>query len=80
MLTPQRLYVDHTHFKFDRVFDEGCSSDEVYDDCVAQLVERAAAGDVPACVLMYGQTGSGKTFTMRAIMKRNIRAANSTFS
>ena len=41
----------------------------MYSDSVARLVQLAAGGESPACVLMYGQTGSGKTYTMRAIMK-----------
>ena len=62
----RRLYINHSSFRFDRVFNEHASSAEVYAESVAPLVKRATTS-LPSTVLMYGQTGSGKTFTMRAI-------------
>lgn len=62
----RRLYIAHNTFRFDRVYDEGASSADVYGESVAPLVHRATTSR-PSTVLMYGQTGSGKTYTMRAI-------------
>ena len=62
----RRMFVDHKSFRFDRVYGESTSSEEVYAGSVRPLVERATTAR-PSTVLMYGQTGSGKTFTMRAI-------------
>jgi kinesin family protein 4/21/27 len=39
------------------------SQEEVYNTCVAPLLEGCFLG-YNATVLAYGQTGSGKTFTM----------------
>ena len=61
------LFVNHTSFSFDRVFDEHTNSGTVYACEVAPLVRLICRASVPACVMMYGQTGSGKTFTMRAL-------------
>ena len=66
----RNLIINHTTFRFDRVFDESATSDMVYDAEVAPLVRQAASTTVPGTVLMYGQTGSGKTFTMTALQSR----------
>ncbi|KAG9440701.1 hypothetical protein H6P81_020866 [Aristolochia fimbriata] len=51
-------------FTFDHVFGGGgASSSQIFDDCVAPLVESLFNG-YNATVLAYGQTGSGKTYTM----------------
>ncbi|XP_064078356.1 kinesin-II 95 kDa subunit-like isoform X2 [Macrobrachium nipponense] len=50
-------------FKFENVFDERSSQEEVYKMAVAPLVSEVAEGH-RATVLAYGQTGSGKTYTM----------------
>jgi hypothetical protein len=60
----RNLIINHTTFRFDRVFDETISSDTVYAAEVAPLVRQAAETSTPGTVLMYGQTGSGKTFTV----------------
>ncbi|CAG5083800.1 Similar to Kif21a: Kinesin-like protein KIF21A (Mus musculus) [Cotesia congregata] len=50
-------------FTYDYVFDTGIEQKNIYDNCVAKLVEGALDG-YNATVLAYGQTGSGKTYTM----------------
>ncbi|XP_044588252.1 kinesin-like protein KIF21A isoform X6 [Cotesia glomerata] len=50
-------------FTYDYVFDTGVEQKNIYDNCVAKLVEGALDG-YNATVLAYGQTGSGKTYTM----------------
>lgn len=50
-------------FKYDDVFQDSCSQDEVYRTAVAPLVAKVESGH-NATVFAYGQTGSGKTFTM----------------
>lgn len=50
-------------FKFDRVFKESSAQEEVYDECIKDLVVGCFEG-YNAAVLAYGQTGSGKTYTM----------------
>lgn len=48
-------------FKFDRVFKETSTQDEVYDECVRDLVIGCFEG-YNAAVLAYGQTGSNNDF------------------
>ncbi|GIL52093.1 hypothetical protein Vafri_8067 [Volvox africanus] len=50
-------------YAFDRRYGQDITSDAIYEDCVAQLVEAVFKG-YNATVLAYGQTGSGKTHTM----------------
>ena len=50
------------NFKFDRVFGEGTSQEDIFRE-VAQLTQSALDG-YKVCIFAYGQTGSGKTFTM----------------
>ncbi|GLC45429.1 hypothetical protein PLESTB_000619800 [Pleodorina starrii] len=50
-------------YAFDRRYGQDVTSDAIYEDCVAQLVEAVFKG-YNATVLAYGQTGSGKTHTM----------------
>jgi len=50
-------------YAFDRRYSPEQSSDSIYEDCVANLVESCFKG-YNATVLAYGQTGSGKTHTM----------------
>ena len=49
-------------FKFDRVFGEASSQEDVFRE-VSQLTQSALDGH-RVCIFAYGQTGSGKTFTM----------------
>ncbi|KAL4441440.1 hypothetical protein ABPG77_001944 [Micractinium sp. CCAP 211/92] len=49
-------------FKFDRVFGEDSSQDEVYAE--TQPLIRSVLDGYNVCIFAYGQTGSGKTHTM----------------
>jgi kinesin family protein 2/24 len=61
-------FVNHLEFEFDRVFDEGSESWDVYCQSGANLVRSSLAGGV-STMFMFGQTGSGKTHTMSAIQE-----------
>ncbi|KAK7086383.1 Chromosome-associated kinesin kif4a [Halocaridina rubra] len=50
-------------FKFENVFGEKASQEELYQSAVAPLVRKVLDGQ-NATVLAYGQTGSGKTYTI----------------
>ncbi|CAM9140129.1 unnamed protein product [Chrysoparadoxa australica] len=50
-------------FTFDFTFAQGTQQHEIYEDCVAPLVDAFFEG-FNATILAYGQTGSGKTYTM----------------
>ena len=52
-----------TNFKFDRVFTDTDTQDDVYDE--VKDVVRSALDGQNVCIFAYGQTGSGKTFTMQ---------------
>jgi hypothetical protein len=43
-------------FTFDYLFDDNCTQDALYNQCVASLVERFLEG-FNATILAYGQTG-----------------------
>ncbi|KAG1659504.1 hypothetical protein FOA52_015346 [Chlamydomonas sp. UWO 241] len=49
-------------YAFDKVFGEGVSQAEVYDD--VQPLIRSVLDGYNVCIFAYGQTGSGKTHTM----------------
>ena len=50
-------------FEFDRVIDQTSTQEQVYQQCMKGLLDKALEG-YNATVLAYGQTGSGKTYTM----------------
>ena len=50
-------------YKYDHVFGEHSSQEEIYNKCIKDLVLGCFVG-YNAAVLAYGQTGSGKTYTM----------------
>ena len=54
-----------TNFKFDRVFTDTDTQDDVYDE--VKNVVRSALDGQNVCIFAYGQTGSGKTFTMQGL-------------
>jgi DNA repair exonuclease SbcCD ATPase subunit len=58
-----QVVLGKTCFTFDYVFGKRAGQQEIYNDCVGQLVLAAFEG-FNATVLAYGQTGSGKTYTM----------------
>ena len=55
-------YKEH-NFKFQRVFDEGATQEEVYDEVVNHMVEKFLEG-YNGTIFAYGQTASGKTYTI----------------
>ncbi|ESQ31839.1 hypothetical protein EUTSA_v10003526mg [Eutrema salsugineum] len=59
-----QVHIGSHSFTYDFVFgNAGYPCLEIYDHCVAPLVEALFKG-YNATVLAYGQTGSGKTYTM----------------
>lgn len=56
-------------FEFDRVFDEDCSTDDVYRIVAQPLIPWVLEHGGRATLFAYGQTGSGKTHTMTGIQK-----------
>jgi len=57
------VFIGKSCFTFDHVFGPEASQEDVYEECVAPLVEATFDG-VNGTLLAYGQTGSGKTYTM----------------
>ena len=55
-------YTEHT-FKFQGVFDEGATQEEVYDEVACHMVDRFLEG-YNGTIFAYGQTASGKTYTI----------------
>jgi kinesin family protein 4/21/27 len=52
-------------YKFDYLFSENHSQDDVYDTCgIDEMIVKAIEG-YHSTIFAYGQTGSGKTFTMQ---------------
>eukprot|EP00055_Hartaetosiga_balthica_P011863 m.55546 g.55546 ORF g.55546 m.55546 type:complete len:1149 (+) comp7756_c1_seq3:30-3476(+) len=58
------------HYSYDKVYGPESSQTDVYDDCVAPIVEQVSSG-LSCCIFAYGQTGAGKTFTMRGDLSQN---------
>lgn len=59
-------FLDSNFFEFDHTFHEDDSTDDVYLNCVENLLPFVLKGG-RATVFAYGQTGSGKTHTMVGI-------------
>eukprot|EP01028_Stygiella_incarcerata_P004213 TRINITY_DN1899_c0_g1_i4.p1 TRINITY_DN1899_c0_g1~~TRINITY_DN1899_c0_g1_i4.p1 ORF type:complete len:851 (+),score=282.44 TRINITY_DN1899_c0_g1_i4:165-2717(+) len=53
----------NTTFSFDAVFDSNSSQEDIYEECVAELVDQTLDGH-HVTIFTYGQTGSGKTYTV----------------
>ncbi|XP_066567838.1 kinesin-like protein KIF24 [Amia ocellicauda] len=56
-------YILQHVFYFDDVFDESCSSEDVYLKTASPLIQHIFSGGKATC-FAYGQTGAGKTHTM----------------
>ncbi|KAI9219806.1 P-loop containing nucleoside triphosphate hydrolase protein [Blastocladiella britannica] len=54
---------EHFGFRFDRVFDDRTTQEEVFDHVAKDIILSVLDG-FNATVFAYGQTGSGKTFTI----------------
>jgi hypothetical protein len=72
-------------FKFDRVFRENSTQEEVYRE--TKPLVRSVLDGFNVCIFAYGQTGSGKTYTMSgpgltigSAYGINYRALNDLFS
>ncbi len=66
-------YCDHHTFKFDHVFDEGSTTEDVYRYSAKPLVHYVCGGKgARATIFAYGQTGSGKTMKLSS-SEYNIR-------
>lgn len=62
----RQVNIDEKHLAthvYDRVYDQVSSTDEVYNDTAAPIVEAAMLG-FHGTIFAYGQTSSGKTHTM----------------
>ncbi|CAM9503144.1 unnamed protein product, partial [Phaeothamnion confervicola] len=59
-----------TFFTYDKIFDEGCSTDVLYAACARELVQSVVRG-LNGTIFAYGQTSSGKTFTMQGARDRD---------
>lgn len=72
-------------FKFDKVFGENSTQEEVYRE--TKPLVRSVLDGFNVCIFAYGQTGSGKTYTMSGPGAEagntcgiNFRALNDLFS
>ena len=54
---------DSREFVFDKIYYEGAEQQQIFDECVRNLVDGCFSG-FNASILAYGQTGSGKTYSM----------------
>ncbi|CAF0777088.1 unnamed protein product [Didymodactylos carnosus] len=61
--TNEIILANSTAFTFDYVFLPEANQDDLYKECVHDMIEGCFQG-YSASILAYGQTGSGKTFTM----------------
>ncbi|CAF4893295.1 unnamed protein product, partial [Rotaria sp. Silwood1] len=61
--TNEIILANSTAFTFDHVFLSEISQEDLYRECIYDMIEGCFQG-YSASILAYGQTGSGKTFTM----------------
>jgi kinesin family protein 18/19 len=71
-ILPQGKRVKDMRFGFDRVFDETCSQQDVYEATTKSLLDSVLDG-FNATVFAYGATGCGKTHTIRWVSAQNLR-------
>lgn len=57
------ILANSTAFTFDHVFLPETKQDDLYRECIYDMIEGCFQG-YSVSILAYGQTGSGKTFTM----------------
>ena len=57
------LKVEDSYFCFDRVFDENCTQQTIFENVGAQMCQQLFQG-FNGTIFAYGQTGSGKTYTI----------------
>ncbi|XP_058079156.1 kinesin-like protein NACK1 isoform X2 [Magnolia sinica] len=55
-----------TTYTFDKVFDQTCLTEKVYEEGAKDVALSALTG-INATIFAYGQTNSGKTYTMQGI-------------
>jgi len=65
------LYMSHSRFCLDRIFNEMDDNATVYREAVQPLFQRVLSGG-RASLLLFGQTGTGKTYTAQGVMERLI--------
>ncbi|ESO96459.1 hypothetical protein LOTGIDRAFT_115944 [Lottia gigantea] len=58
-------------FRFDKVFDQKTSQDEIFENVAKPVVDNALQG-YNGTIFAYGQTGSGKTFTITGGAERYV--------
>ncbi|UJR33367.1 hypothetical protein I4U23_020815 [Adineta vaga] len=68
--TNEIILANSTAFTFDHVFLPDTTQEDVYRECVYDMIEGCFQG-YSASILAYGQTGSGKTFTMGSGVEYN---------
>ncbi|KAI4336818.1 hypothetical protein L6164_015298 [Bauhinia variegata] len=59
-------------YTFDRVFHEGCSTEQVYKEGIKDVALSVVRG-INSSIFAYGQTSSGKTYTMTGITEYAVR-------
>lgn len=62
-ILPQGKRVKDVRFGFDRIFDENCTQQEVYE-CTTRSLLNSVLDGYNATVFAYGATGCGKTHTI----------------
>ncbi|KNE61495.1 hypothetical protein AMAG_06314 [Allomyces macrogynus ATCC 38327] len=72
---PQVIIGSDRSFTFDHVFPPDTPQRNVYDQCVAPLIDKFLDG-FNATILAYGQTGSGKTYSMGTGLDGNVHTEN----
>ncbi|KAG2652680.1 hypothetical protein PVAP13_1NG372300 [Panicum virgatum] len=60
-----------TAYTFDRVFHSDCSTKEVYEEGVREVVLSVVSG-INSSIFAYGQTSSGKTYTMTGVTEYTV--------
>ncbi|RYG91660.1 hypothetical protein EON65_59320 [archaeon] len=62
-ISKDAVNVGDKRFQFEHVFNETANQQDIYDSCLASMVEGCFQG-YNATILAYGQTGSGKTHSI----------------